>query len=307
MKGIKFLGLFSVAFSFAFSINAQQKAFKTDPVTGVQYRFIRHNAKGVKPVENDMARIVMVWSGKNTKGDADSIFLDSHIKGGDSAGVLLQAIPLKKTFQGSLEQGILMMAKGDSAIFKINSDSLIYKTFNYPTNRPLPPYVKTNPTFTFAIKLVDFQTQEEMMAAKLAELQAHKTKEKTDIAAYLKKNYPNAKPDADSIFYLETTKGTGPQVQDGDSLDVKYTGMFLDGKVFDKSEGRGKGTIPVHYKQPIPLIKGWISVLGKMNQGEKVKILIPSMMAYGTRGMGSIPPYTPLIFEMEIVNLKSAK
>jgi FKBP-type peptidyl-prolyl cis-trans isomerase FkpA len=307
MKSNKVLGLFVVAFYSAIAANAQDKAFKTDPATGVQYRFIKHNAKGEKPTEKDLAHIVMLWTGKNTKGDADSVFLDSHKKGGDSAGVLLQAIPLKKTFQGSLEQGILMMAKGDSAMFKINSDSLIYKTFHYPANRPLPAYVKTNPTFTFSIKLVSFQTQEEIMAAKLAEIQANKAKEKQSIAAYLQKNYPDARPDADSIFYLETIKGTGPQVQEGDSLDVKYTGMFLDGRIFDKSEGHGKGTLPVHFKQPIPLIKGWISVLGKMSQGEKVKVLIPSAMAYGAHGMGSIQAYTPLIFEMEIVNIKSNK
>ncbi|HTA26398.1 MAG TPA: FKBP-type peptidyl-prolyl cis-trans isomerase [Bacteroidia bacterium] len=307
MKSNKVLGLFVVAFCSAIAVNAQDKAFKTDPATGVRYRFVKHNAKGEKPTEKDLAHIVMLWTGKNTKGDADSVFLDSHKKGGDSAGVLLQAIPLKKTFQGSLEQGILMMAKGDSAIFKINSDSLIYKTFHYPANRPLPAYVKTNPTFTFSIKLVSFQTQEEMMAAKLAEIQANKAKEKTDITTYLQKNNPNVKPDADSIFYLQVTKGTGPQVQEGDSLDVKYKGMFLNGEIFDQSEGRGNGTLPVHYKQPIPLIKGWISVLGKMNQGDKVRVLIPSAMAYGVHGNGRIQPYTPLIFEMELVYVKSNK
>src|SRR6202020_2973127 len=104
----------------------------------------------------------------------------------------------------------------------------------------------------------------------------------------------------------EGTKGKGTQVQVGDSLEIKYKGMFLDGTVFDQSDkGPGPGTFKVRYNKTMPLIQGWISVLGKMNEGDKVKILIPSKMAYGPQGRGQIPPYAPLLFEMELVRLKS--
>jgi len=306
LKGHKIKVLIGVAVSAVTIINAQDKVFKTDAVTGIQYRFIKHNAKGARPKENDVVHAAIMWTGKNTQGDADSVFLDSHKNNKDSLGAFF--IPMKVSFRGCLEQGIMMMSDGDSAIFHVNSDSLFHKTFRFPPERPLPPYVKTNPTFTFRIKLLSFQTQEEVMAAKQHEIEKRKKQENIDITEYLQKNNLNVKPDADSIFYLQTTKGNGPQVIEGDSLEVKYTGMYLDGTVFDKSDrGTGKGTLPVFYKKPIPLIKGWISVLGKMNQGDKVMILIPSAMAYGANGYGPIKPFTPLVFEMELVSLKSNK
>ncbi|HTB30513.1 MAG TPA: FKBP-type peptidyl-prolyl cis-trans isomerase, partial [Bacteroidia bacterium] len=213
-----------------------------------------------------------------------------------------------------LEQGIMMMAKGDSAVFKVNADSLFTKTFHLPAEK-LPKFINGSLIFTFKIKLVSFQTQEEitamrqMEAQKRAEkVQARKGQENSEITAYLQKNNPTVKPDADSIFYLNTIKGTGQPVMVGDSLEIKYKGMFLDGKVFDQSDrGSGRGTFKVKYAKQMPLIKGWISVLGKMSGGDKVTVLIPSSMAYGAHGQGQIQPYTPLIFDIELVTITPNK
>ncbi len=310
--------LFSFATAAIMTSCGGSTEFKTDATTGVQYRFIKHDDNGAKPAENSFAKIQMLWTGKNTKGDADTVFIDSHKKGfGDSNGVLMQAIQLKKSFSGCLEQGIMMMSKGDSAVFKINGDSLYLKTFRFPKER-LPAFLKSNPTFTFSIKLVSFQTQQERQADMQAEMQKRmaaaqtmKAQEPGDIAAFLQKNYPNVKPDADSIFYLESIKGKGRQVKEGDSIQVGYTGMFLDGKIFDQSDkGAGHRTYGLKYSKDqnvIHVIQGWIDVLGKMHEGDKVKVLIPSSLAYGQRGMQQIQPYTPLIFDMELVSVKSGK
>lgn len=282
--------------------------FKTDEATGVQYRFINHADTGAKPVEGDVVRVSMLMTGKNAKGDADSVYINSHEKGrGDSSGTL--QIGLRKSFNGCLEQGIMMMSKGDSAVFKVNADSLFTKTFRYPADK-LPAGVKSTQTFTFNIKLVGFQTQKELMAERQAmmqkrmeEAQADKAKEPGDIADYLKKNKYNVKPDADSIFFLETTKGKGMPVKEGDSIEVHYKGTFLNGSIFDP------GTVPIKmiYSKNMGLIKGWVKILGQMNEGEKVKVLIPSAMAYGPMGNRGIPPYTPLVFDLQVVKVKSNK
>jgi FKBP-type peptidyl-prolyl cis-trans isomerase FkpA len=288
--------------------------FKTDATTGVQYRFINHDENGTKPTEGDVVHVAMVWSGKNSKGDADSVFRNSHLKNqGDTMGTL--PIQLRKSFNGCLEQGIMMMAKGDSAVFQVNSDSLYHKTFRFPADRPLPSYVKSNPTFTFYIKLVSFQSQQEMMAERQGEMQkraqeaqVRKAQEPADIAAYLQKNNLNVKPDADSIFYLQKENGKGRQVKEGDSVEISSTGMFLDGQIFDKSDkGPGHATYKFLYTQNTHLIQGWIKILGKMHEGEKVKVLIPSSMAYGMQGNQGIMPYTPLIFDIELVKITSNK
>ena len=142
----------------------------------------------------------------------------------------------------------------------------------------------------------------------IEEIKARKKQEPADISAYLKKNKYSEKPDADSIFYLKAfnSHGIGKQVKENDSVEIKYTGMFLDGKIFDQSDkGTGRGTFKILFSQNAPLIKGWISIIGKMHQGEKTRVLIPSSMAYGARGYSYIKPYTPLVFDMEIVSINS--
>jgi FKBP-type peptidyl-prolyl cis-trans isomerase FkpA len=312
MKNIRGIVLLIVAISVSGIVNAQEKGFKIDDKTGVQYRFIKHNKKGSPYAGAEFARVVILWTGPTVKGDKDSVYLDTHAKGGDSAGAL--TIPLKSAFKGSLEDGIMMMMQGDSAEFKINADSLYIKAFHVDAQR-IPHFITSKTLFTFTIKLFNFETKDEMMAGRQAEVKrltakrdARKGQEGKDIATYLQKNHFDVKPDADSIFYLQIAKGTGAQVQEGDSLDIKYTGMFLDGTVFDKSDrGVPPGTFKILYTKNVPLIQGWIKVLAQMNEGEKVRVLLPSAMAYGVRGSGKIEPYTPLIFDMEVVRVKATK
>ncbi|EPQ56911.1 hypothetical protein GLOTRDRAFT_38098 [Gloeophyllum trabeum ATCC 11539] len=91
----------------------------------------------------------------------------------------------------------------------------------------------------------------------------------------------------------------------GDKIKVHYTGtLFSNGNKFDSSYDRG---------QPLPLtlgvgqvIKGWDEGLVGMCEGEKRTLTIPSDMAYGSRGFGSvIPANSALVFETEMVSIDS--
>lgn len=288
--------------------------WETDSKTGVIYKFIKHDENGTKGSDSGAARVVLAFSGK-TKAGKDSDFFDSR-KRGDSTGAI--TLSLTKTYHACLEEGILMMSPGDSAEFQIVADSLYLKFFHYPPNR-IPPGVTPTTMYTFRIKLVSFMSKNQIMEENnkqrqkyMQQIMARKAMETSSIADYLqKKHYEKVKPAADSIYYLETEKGKGKEIKEGDSIQVKYVGSLLDGSVFDKSDhGPGHETMGLLYsKDPntIRVIQGWIDVLGKMHEGEKVKVLIPSAMAYGARGMGPIQPFTPLIFDMEIVSVKSNK
>ncbi len=287
-----------------FTANAQQKGFKTDAATGVQYRFIKHAKTGVKGTDSNIAHAILAYSviGKDGK---DSDAFDSRKKGGDSTGALM--LRLQKTYTGCLEQGILMMYPGDSAEFLINADSLYLKFFHAPPNR-IPPGVTGNTFYKFRIKLIHFLSKNEVMAEQMklkqkmiGKMAARKTEETAEIADYLKKNNYSITPDDDSIFYLKRQASVGKTPQEGDSVEVKYRGTFMDGKVFDP----GTQNYKFKYGKNAMVIRGWISVLGKMHEHERVTVLIPSKMGYGAQGMSIIQPYTPLIFDMEIVSIKS--
>ena len=86
-------------------------------------------------------------------------------------------------------------------------------------------------------------------------------------------------------------------------VSVHYKGQLLDGTVFDSSYKR---------KQPIDfnvglgqVISGWDEGIQLLKVGDKARFVIPSELAYGSQGAGSvIPPDAPLIFDVELVNVK---
>ncbi len=131
------------------------------------------------------------------------------------------------------------------------------------------------------------------------------TPEQVAIDKYIKENGAGATHVENSMYILKSTPGTGKAITDGDNVEVKYKGMFLDGKMFDQSADHGgPGTFSFEYSQDVPLIQGWVKIIGNMREGEKVSVLIPSWLAYGTRGAGGlIPANTPLLFDIEVVKV----
>jgi FKBP-type peptidyl-prolyl cis-trans isomerase FkpA len=104
------------------------------------------------------------------------------------------------------------------------------------------------------------------------------------------------------IFYIVEKEGTGETVKSGNTVKVKYTGMFLDGTIFDASAYHGDGTMTYVHKTD-PLIKGWEEGIEVMSKGGIAAFLVPSAKGYGITGAGSIPPNTPLIFIIEVIEI----
>lgn len=83
----------------------------------------------------------------------------------------------------------------------------------------------------------------------------------------------------------------------GDSCEVTYSGVLKDGTPFDS------GTTSF---APNQVIKGWTEAMQLMGEGDKWKLYIPYDLAYGERGSPpKIPPFSPLVFEIEIHKVKS--
>ena len=99
------------------------------------------------------------------------------------------------------------------------------------------------------------------------------------------------------------TEGTGEPAKVKDKITVHYTGWLEDGTKFDSSLDRGLEFI---FTLGIgQVIQGWDEGMLGAKVGEKRKLTIPSALAYGETGMGSIiPPNSILIFEVEIINIQ---
>ena len=100
------------------------------------------------------------------------------------------------------------------------------------------------------------------------------------------------------LQYLQLQAGTGT-VYPGPKTKVlaHYHGSLIDGTVFDSSVDRGQ---PLEFGLN-QVIRGWTEGLQLMVEGEKVRLFIPSKLAYGNRPAGSIPAGSVLIFDVELV------
>ncbi|MFC3912433.1 FKBP-type peptidyl-prolyl cis-trans isomerase [Pseudaeromonas sharmana] len=101
------------------------------------------------------------------------------------------------------------------------------------------------------------------------------------------------------LQYEVLVEGKGSMPAKGDKVRVHYHGTFPDGRVFDSSVRRGQ---PAEF--PVTgVIAGWVEALQLMPVGSKWKLTIPHHLAYGERGAGSIPPFSTLVFEVELLDI----
>jgi FKBP-type peptidyl-prolyl cis-trans isomerase len=111
---------------------------------------------------------------------------------------------------------------------------------------------------------------------------------------------PQIRETDSGLQYEVVVQGSGKSPKPGDQVTVHYTGKLLDGTIFDSSVQTGKpATFGV--TQVIP---GWTEALQLMKEGDKFILYIPDQLGYGERGAGGrIPPYSALVFEVELIKV----
>ena len=125
---------------------------------------------------------------------------------------------------------------------------------------------------------------------------------KTRNADFLK-NYAKqkgVKSTASGLLYKVIKEGDGAMPTDTSEVEVNYEGKLVDGTVFDSSYKRGQtATFAVNQ-----VIKGWSEAVKLMKVGAEYEVCLPYEIAYGERGTRGIPPYSTLIFKIELKSIK---
>ena len=105
------------------------------------------------------------------------------------------------------------------------------------------------------------------------------------------------------LQYIDQQVGTGESPTRGQTVIVHYTGTLEDGTKFDSSRDRNS---PFSFKIGVgQVIKGWDEGVGSMKVGGVRTLIIPSDLAYGSRGAGGvIPPNATLIFDVELLDIQ---
>ena len=111
----------------------------------------------------------------------------------------------------------------------------------------------------------------------------------------------DAKNIHDGVYYTILKEGNGRQVSVIDTVTVYYKGYLLkDGSIFDQTKEK-PATFPLKR-----LIMGWQIGVPLCRVGGKIKIIIPSNLAYSIRTRGAkIPPNSVLVFEIDVVDAKA--
>jgi FKBP-type peptidyl-prolyl cis-trans isomerase len=126
-----------------------------------------------------------------------------------------------------------------------------------------------------------------------------KAKEAGEVFLNTNKTKEGVKVTASGLQYKVLSTSTGKKPQPSDKVTVHYTGKLIDGTEFDSSVRKGT---------PLTMganefIRGFSEALMMMSEGDKWILYIPYDIAYGERGSGQIPPYSALIFELELIKV----
>lgn len=140
---------------------------------------------------------------------------------------------------------------------------------------------------------------EKMQAKQLAQLEEMKAKNLAAGAAFLEENKKKSGVTVteSGLQYEVLTEGSGDKAKAEDTVKVEYVGTLIDGTEFDSTAKHGE---PAEF-QVGQVIKGWAEALQLMNTGSKLRLVIPSELAYGEQGASPrIQPNSVLVFEVEI-------
>lgn len=266
---------------------SKYKGYKKDRTTGIYYQFFGEiHDTAAMPKTGDLVGILF------------------SLRAGDS--LLIPMSPnemlMDSLYEGDIFAAIRMMHVGDSASFILDGPEF-FKHFMQDT---VYPFGK-DPLY-FDVKLYGQMpaAQFQQMRAEYVKMMMEKQAEEVEsIKKYVADNKIKVEPTPEGIYIVTTKKGTGAQPQPMQTVTVHYTGKLLDGTVFDSSVKRGEPfSFMLGARQVIP---GWEVAVSKMHVGEKATVLIPSDFAYGERGNYAIPPFSPLVFDIEVLSVSDAE
>src|SRR5882757_7598040 len=136
---------------------------------------------------------------------------------------------------------------------------------------------------------------------------AEKQREINTVEGYLAKNNIKAEKTDKGTYVVVENPGSGPQVDSGKQIFVRYTGKFLpSGKVFE-SNMTGPGNDPIKFiAGQGGVIPGWDDGLKKFKKGGKGTLYIPAFMAYNQGPGPDRKPFENLMFDIEVVDVTDA-
>lgn len=287
----------ALAVMFISCTKSKYPGFK-ESENGLYYKMV-NDSEGANAKEGDYVKVNMRYT-----NFADSVIFDNAI----------EHIPVwlnlkHAAFKGDIMEGLQMLSKGDSAVFVVNTADFYMKTVGM---QALPAHAKRDTVLYVAIRILDVKNAEgfaeearKMQQEYEVKLEQIRVQEMDKLKEFVEKNKIKEEPRASGLYFISQDAGNGPQVKKGDIVAVHYTGRFIDGQIFDSSEGKEPLNVTVGVGQ---VIEGFDEALLLMKKGGKARAIIPSSIGYGAAEPGGpIPPYATLVFDIQLVDILPAK
>lgn len=298
---MKKLSIYIFLFCFGVATAVAQPGY-LHTTQGAAYRILAPG-NGVKIKQGDVVTFHVIQ-----KTDKDSVLFSSYTTGH----------PVQIQVQSSQNVADLMdvfpqLAVNDSVLVKVPADSVFKGHENARA-----PFLPKGSHINYLLKIVKVQSLNEAMADMNAALEKRKQAEAAETNKYIADHKLMVKTTPSGLKYVITRASMRRKPIVGDTLLVNYTGRLLSGKVFDSSvqaDAMAAGLQqPGRTYEPLQLvvgkgqvIQGWDEGLLLLNEGSKATLIIPSNLAYGANGAGDIPPYSTLLFDVELVKIKPIK
>jgi FKBP-type peptidyl-prolyl cis-trans isomerase len=206
-------------------------------------------------------------------------------------------------YNGSVDECFAMLAQGEKAEFIINAQNFFKQTLQ----TDLPKFINPDADIKIVAAMSEIQTIEQYNKEKEAFLhwiEDFGEYEQVILKQFMQDNKLAIPSSKSGMYYLTLKQGAGPQVKNGDTVVIDYEGKFLNGKFFDSTIKRHEAFSFV-YGTEWQVVPGLEEAIGKMHEGEKALVILPSDLAFGQGGSstGIVPPFTSLIFEVELKKL----
>lgn len=285
----KFLGLLAIiAFAFTACNNNQFKGFEKSE-SGLYYKF--HIQSGDTTLARDGDLLTMYINYRTLN---DSLFntnstlhpIDVHIR--------------KSDYDGDIFEGLKMMSIGDSATFVVSTDSFFTKIYR----AAIPDYLDSGSYFYIDVKVENILNKEQQAQKQIQEMAKLQAKEKVVMDSYLKSNNIVVEADSNGIYKTISKKGNGKTVVSGNyaKINLKFNLLENPKPLFDTwANSKGAGI-------DVMVGTGYFGIgldncLINAKVGDVFTAVIPSAMAFGSRGVKNIvPPYSPLTYYCEVIS-----
>lgn len=301
-RKILLLALLALSFS-AFS----QKHFdisKFEQKDGVLYQTERSNPDGKLAKEGDM----MI-------GRFQIYYDDSLVFNGlnNPSRPMFPVLQKNSIFKGDLIYGLKFMHQGERITFAFPADSMQ----KYPQTGVAKDlkidYIYYRVIADSLVSMEEFEAAERLQREKeQKEADSLRKIEPNLISKFLTDNNWDTNK-VEGIYVHPEIEGVGEKPTEGDTIYMHYAGRLLNGKYFDTSidsiarkehmYNSQRKYEPIVFKLGAhQMISGFEIAAKQLRKGGKATVLLPSHLAYGGRSMGLIKAYSPLIFEVELVD-----